>query len=224
RPKAVPPSLPVVVGDGCVVNGRECAKGRAHVDMGLGAQFPKRSLDTGILPQGLDERAHRVERGGVHLVDELLESARREPSFNPSMVIAEVELRLTDEEVVFAEPIEGSQPAFGGLQVGGELVDVRASRGDDAPAKNRSSPHGSVPIGRWNVEGARKESTVQVFTHQHRRVRRGLRAGWLVRRSASSWGPLHRNSTEFARRVRVSTARRWYKRGRTAEAFEHGEP
>src|SRR5690606_23508901 len=90
------------------------------------------------------------------------------------------------------------QPAFGLLQVCGKFLDVGASWGYDAPAKNRSSAHGGLLLGRWNVEGAREESTVQVFTQRPVCGEKAATRSPAPSAARQSRTGLHRNSTQFA--------------------------
>src|SRR5271167_4317724 len=111
--------------------------------MSLLLEFLKHGFDPWVLPQRLYECADRVERRQIHLLLQLLETPRRESLPDPILVIGKAELRNTNQEVVWAETIEGGQPTFGALKVLPESVDIRRSRRDNTPPEY-SNPHRQV--------------------------------------------------------------------------------
>src|SRR5690606_26075613 len=118
----------------------------SDIDVCLRTELRERLLETGVLPKGLDEGTDGVQARRIHLVGELPESAGRKALLDPRLVLGEVELRITDQEVIWTKPIEWREPGLGSVEVLFELVDVRRGRGNEAPAKDSCSPH-AVPAG-----------------------------------------------------------------------------
>ena len=123
-PEAIPAPLRVVQLDAGVVELADVTEAGADVDVRLQAELLQGGLEAGVLAEALDERADRVERRPVHLLLELREAARREARGDPLAVVGEAEGRVAGEEVAGSEAVERRQPAVGGVEVGGEGVDV----------------------------------------------------------------------------------------------------
>ena len=147
-PEPVPATLGPVQVDRGPINSWIGAESIAHVDVRLGAEVAQGHFDATILTEGLDERADRVERRGVHLVAKLFRLGRGKTLGEPTFVVGEVELWLSDEERVCAESVEWLKPAPTLIESTFEFIDGGGSWGDQAPAENGCSCHSLLESGR----------------------------------------------------------------------------